>query len=228
LKNYFMLFGLVLGGFAQGAEWKLLYSKAYSFPYGVSVSDPILWSTPAKALKLKLTYTGANPCYIQGQRIDIYGPDFSVKALLPDSAGVFELPATPVQQIVVHAQSSKWAQVVCTESLYAQAAPAAHSMSYLGSVTIESDWETAIYRLPEPTKLSHFRIEVPAFCSDLSIDSADTMTEGVWDDATPSHGDDLVFEVGEGSGTRISAIRLVLDKAPATSCPIHFYGSIKP
>jgi len=228
LKNFLLLFGLVFGGLAQATQWQVLYSKAYNFPFGVSVSDPIYVPAQSKGSKLRVTYSGANPCYIRAQRIDVYGPDSSVTALLPDSAGLFDVPAKPIARAVIHAHSTKWVQVTCTETLYVQTAPPVSTMSYLGSVTMESDWEMAIYKLAEPTKLSHFRIEVPAFCSDLSIDSADTMTEGVWDDTKQLHGDDLVFQVGEGVGARISAIRLILDKAPATSCPIHFYGSIKP
>lgn len=212
---------------ASAAEWKVIYSKAYTFPFGVSASSPLTFPPGYGSAKVKVEYTGYNPCYIRAERIDVTLAQGGTVALLPDATGAFDLPSTDIRQAVIQARSSKWSKVECTETLYVQTAPAVSTMKYLGSLTLEPSWDEASFKLATPLKVTHFQLEVPAYCDVLAVSGAETMTEGAWDDAklVDTHG--RVFEVAGGMGMRISAIRLRLDPTLVGSCPINIYARLK-
>ncbi len=229
VKAYFLTLVscLALSNVASAAQWKLVAAKTYQFPYGVSVSDPIvLHATSSSEQHVKVGYTGSTECYIQAERIEVQTHQGTL-ALLPDAQGVFNLPAADITQAVIHARSSKWSKVTCTESLYIETAPSVDQMKYLGSLSIEPQAGEVVFKLTSAAKLTHFQIEVPAFCKAMNIADAATMTEGEWDNAKIVDTTNRIFEVGDGAGIRISAIRLILEDTADMACPINVYGRVK-
>jgi len=220
--NFLVFFSAI----ATAADWTQLYSKTYTFPFGTSSSSAFAISPTYGSRKVFVDYTGQTPCYIQATRIDVTfnGPGGTV-GVLPDAAGEFVLPEGNISHAVIWAHSSKWSKVQCTESLYVQnSVAAATQMKFLGSLTIEPSWEEASFKLESPMKVTHFQIEVPAYCDALAVNTAQTMTEGAWDDAKLVDSQERTFEVNGGMGMRISAIRLKLDPTLAGQCPINIYA----
>ena len=207
------------------ADWQVAYSKAYQFPYGLSKSDTIYFTSPLLGgAQVRVEYTGDYPCYISAEKIVSDGT-----TLYPGVDGTFKVPAGGLARAMIYARSTKWSKITCTETLYVHTAPPTTTMKYLGTSQLDTHSMEVVFKLDVPKKVTHFRLEVPAFCSDaVVVYAAETQTEGFWDEAQLVDESDRTYEVAEGVGMRISAIRLRLYDAPGVSCPINFYARLKP
>ncbi len=74
-----------------------------------------------------------------------------------------------------------------------------------------------------PTFVTRFRVNIPAFCKDVQVLEAHTVTEGVQDKALLVDPNLHIYSVNNGAGTRITNIIAALNGPAATNCTIPIY-----
>lgn len=95
----------------------------------------------------------------------------------------------------------------------------------LGAVEFKGGFQELKLELPSSVFAKYLHIAIPAFCKEVEILTAHTLTEGIYDPATPLNKVENIFLVNEGTGQRIREVKLLLNGPYSTQCFIPIFAS---
>jgi hypothetical protein len=196
------------------------YSPAYHFgPQGAKLD----------AVKVEL-YSERGACKANLYSLEVITSPGQVLAtrLFPDAEGVFDLQGATLYDAVVILQQAAFFNSQCGFRLLGLAAGGAdapgdttdgNDFSILGAVAYAGGFAQQDLDVGG-AKVTQFWVRVPQFCSGVEVLEAGTVTEGQYDKARVVDPQKLIFEVNGGTGSRASAVRLILNGPQGPGCDI--------